>query len=59
MEERILAPIGLVMGVITDYTKRIRVESEFGFNHQQVRQEGLFKKIHSPIQGRSPPLLTG
>jgi len=56
MEERILAPIGLVMGIITDYTKRIRAESEFGLNHQRVRQEGLYKKLHLPIQGRSPPL---
>ena len=56
MEECILTPIGLVMGIISTYTKRIRAELEFGFNHRMVRQEGLYKKLHSPIQGRSPPL---
>ncbi len=58
MEERILAPIGLVVGIITTFAKRIKARGEFGFNHQLVRQKGFYKKLHLPIQGRSPPLFT-
>ncbi len=56
MDETIVAPIGLVMGIITSYAVRIKAEWEFGFNQQLIRQECLHKKIHSPIQERSPPL---
>jgi len=56
MDETIVAPIGLVMGIITSYAVRIKAEWEFGFNLQSLNQEGFNKKIHSPIQGRSPPL---
>lgn len=56
MEESILAPIGLVVGIITTFAKRIKAKREFGFNHQLVKQEGLYKKLHLPIQSRSPPL---
>jgi len=57
MEERIVAPIGLVMGVITACTERIRTWGEFGLNHKIARHESLYKKFHLPVQGRAPPLI--
>jgi hypothetical protein len=56
MEESILAPIGLVVGIINTCAKSIKAVREFGFNQQPVRQEIRLRRIHSPIQGRSPPL---
>ncbi len=57
MEERIVAPIGLVVGIITSCTERIEAGGFFGLNHQIARQESLYKKFHLPVQGRSPPLI--
>jgi len=56
MDESIVAPIGLVMGIITTFTSWFMPESQPDYNHKNVTKNGLFRKIHSPIQERSPPL---
>ena len=56
MEEMILSPIGLMLGIIAASAKRIKAKIVFGFEHKSVKQEGFYKKLHMPIQGRSPPL---
>lgn len=56
MDETIIAPIGLVMGVITSYARRIKARWESGFNQQSLGQEGLHQQFHLPIKERSPPL---
>ena len=56
MDETIVAPIGLVMGIITSYAVRIRAEPEFGFNQKSSSRKGVHKNIHSSVRERSPPL---
>jgi len=72
MEESILSPIGLMLGVIAASANSIRTNLVFGLKHQSVnpvrkfglcffsngvKQEGFYKKLHLPIHSRSPPLL--
>lgn len=56
MDEKILAPIGLIMGIIAASAQRIRVAQQYGCGHQLIEQERFYRKFHLPIQGRSPPL---
>ncbi len=56
MEESMISPIGLMLGVIAASAERIGLKPLFGFKHKRVVNEGFYKKFHLPIQSRSPPL---
>jgi len=58
MYEWISSPIGLMQGVINGSTYRVGVQAAFGFKCEALEQAGYYRKIHSPIQVRSPPLIT-
>jgi hypothetical protein len=55
MEEIILSPIGLVFRIIAA-PKRINANITFGYTLKLLKHGGFYKKLHLPIQSRSPPL---
>ncbi len=57
MDEKILAPIGLEQGIIEETMYGIWIKLVFAYARQLLKQGGFYRKLHLPVQGRSPPLL--
>jgi hypothetical protein len=57
MDEKIFAPIGLEQGVIEESTAMIWIKLVFAYACRLSKQGGFYRKLHLPVQGRSPPLL--
>jgi hypothetical protein len=57
MDGKILSPIGLEQGIIEESADMIWIKLAIVYACQLTEQGGFCRKLHLPVQGRSPPRL--